>query len=46
MVFEAVSTKKLYIVPTGGEALDAALAARMENVVERKNPSLAATGLQ
>ena len=46
MVFEAVSTKKLYIVPTGSEALDAALAARMENVVERKNPSLAATGLQ
>ena len=46
MVFEAVSTNQLYIVPTGSDALNAALIARMENVIERKNPSLAATALR
>ncbi len=46
MVFEAVSTNQLYIVPTGSDALNAALVARMENVIERKNPSLAATALR
>jgi hypothetical protein len=40
MVFEAVRTKNLYIVPTGSENLDKALAARLENVVERRNPEL------
>jgi hypothetical protein len=46
MVFEAVSTKQLYIVPTGSESLDGALADRLENVMQRKNPSLAPTGLR
>ena len=45
MVFEAVRTRNLYIVPTGSENLDNALKARMENVVERKNPEVAAVGL-
>ncbi len=45
MVFEAVSTKKLYIVPTGSQNLDAGLAARMENVIERKNPIIAPVAL-
>jgi len=40
MVFEAVRTRNLYIVPTGSENLEKALKARLENVVERRNPEL------
>ena len=40
LVFEAVRTRNLYIVPTGGEALESAVRARLENVVERKNPAV------
>ncbi|MEO8540883.1 MAG: SDR family NAD(P)-dependent oxidoreductase [bacterium] len=45
LVFEAVSTRNLYIVPTGSESLEAGLRARLENVVERKNPNIQAPGL-
>lgn len=38
LVFEAVSSRNLYIVPTGSEALESAVKARLENVVERRNP--------
>jgi NAD(P)-dependent dehydrogenase (short-subunit alcohol dehydrogenase family) len=40
LVFEAVRTRNLYIVPTGTEALNEAIRSRMENVVERRNPRL------
>jgi NAD(P)-dependent dehydrogenase (short-subunit alcohol dehydrogenase family) len=40
LVFEAVRTRNLYIVPTGGDALESAVRARLENVVERKNPAV------
>ncbi len=40
LVFEAVSSRNLYIVPTGSEALEGALQKRMENVLERRNPAL------
>lgn len=40
LVFEAVRTRNLYIVPTGSEALDSAVRNRCENVVERRNPVL------
>jgi hypothetical protein len=40
LVFEAVSTRNLYIIPTGSEALSDAVKARLENVVERKNPPI------
>ncbi len=45
MVFQAVTSRNLYIVPTGSEGLDAALKARLENVVERRNPEVAQVGL-
>ncbi len=38
LVFEAVRTRNLYIIPAGSEALDSAVRARLENVVERRNP--------
>ena len=40
LVFEAVRTRNLYIVPAGSEALDKAVRDRLENVVERRNPVL------
>jgi len=40
LVFEAVRTRNLYIVPTGSEALEKAVKARLENVVERRNPEI------
>jgi NAD(P)-dependent dehydrogenase (short-subunit alcohol dehydrogenase family) len=40
LVFDAVRTRNLYIVPTGGEVLESAVRARLENVVERKNPAV------
>jgi NAD(P)-dependent dehydrogenase (short-subunit alcohol dehydrogenase family) len=40
LVFEAVRSRDLYIVPTGNEALDNAVRNRLENVVERKNPPI------
>jgi NAD(P)-dependent dehydrogenase (short-subunit alcohol dehydrogenase family) len=40
LVFEAVRTRNLYIVPTGSEALESAVRTRLENVVERKNPEM------
>ena len=41
LVFEAIQSRNLYIVPTGNEALAEAIRSRMENVVERRNPPLA-----
>ena len=41
LVFEAIQTRNLYIVPTGSEALANAIRTRMENVIERRNPPLA-----
>jgi NAD(P)-dependent dehydrogenase (short-subunit alcohol dehydrogenase family) len=40
LVFEAVHTRNLYIVPTGSEALESAVRARLENVVGRRNPEM------
>lgn len=40
LVFEAVRTRNLYIVPTGSEALENAIQTRLENVVERRNPEM------
>ncbi|MCC6959480.1 MAG: SDR family NAD(P)-dependent oxidoreductase [Dehalococcoidia bacterium] len=40
LVFEAVRTRNLYIVPTGSEALEQAVRTRLENVVERRNPEV------
>lgn len=40
LVFEAVRTGNLYIVPTGSEALEAAVRTRLENVVNRRNPEI------
>ena len=40
LVFEAVSSRNLYIIPTGSEALANALRTRFENVVERRNPAV------
>lgn len=40
LVFEAVRSRNLYIIPTGSEALDAAVRSRMENVIERRNPAV------
>jgi NAD(P)-dependent dehydrogenase (short-subunit alcohol dehydrogenase family) len=45
MVFEAVRTRSLYIVPAGSENLEKALRTRLEKVVERKNPDVAGVGL-
>ena len=45
LVFEAVRTRNLYIVPTGSENLDKALRARLEDVGERRNPQLQPVGL-
>ncbi len=39
LVFEAVRTRNLYIIPAGSEALEGALRTRLENVVERRNPA-------
>lgn len=41
LVFEAVRTKNLYIVPTGSDTLEQAIKSRLENVVERRNPEIA-----
>lgn len=38
LVFQAVSSRDLYIVPTGSENLETALRTRLENVIERRNP--------
>ena len=40
LVFEAVRTRNLYIIPAGSDALDNAVRDRLENVVERRNPAL------
>ncbi|MBK9611815.1 hypothetical protein [Candidatus Amarobacter glycogenicus] len=40
LVFEAIRTRSLYIIPTGSEAIENAVRARLENVVERRNPGL------
>lgn len=40
LVFEAVRTRNLYIIPAGGEPLDTAVRQRLENVVERRNPAI------
>ena len=40
LVFEAVRARSLYVIPTGGAAFDALVRDRLENVVERRNPSL------
>ena len=40
LVFEAVQSRSLYIIPTGSEALSDAVRARLEDVVERRNPPL------
>jgi hypothetical protein len=40
LVFEAVCTQNLYIIPAGSEALEKAVRARFQNVVERRNPPL------
>lgn len=40
LVFEAVRTRNLYIVPTGSDAFENAVRTRLENVVERKNPEV------
>lgn len=40
LVFEAVRSRNLYIIPTGSDALTGALRTRLENVVERKNPPI------
>ncbi len=40
LVFEAVSSRNLYIIPTGSEALDNGVRTRLENVVERRNPAV------
>lgn len=40
LVFEAIRTRNLYIVPTGSEALENAVKTRLENVVERRNPEM------
>jgi NAD(P)-dependent dehydrogenase (short-subunit alcohol dehydrogenase family) len=45
LVFEAVRTRNLYIVPTGSENLDKALRLRLENVVEHRNPDVQPVGL-
>jgi NAD(P)-dependent dehydrogenase (short-subunit alcohol dehydrogenase family) len=38
LVFQAVSSKSLYIIPAGSEALENGIRARLENIVERRNP--------
>lgn len=38
LVFEAISSRNLYIVPTGSDALENAVKSRLEHVVERTNP--------
>ena len=38
LVFQAVRTRNLYLVPSGSEALEGAIRSRLENVVERRNP--------
>jgi NAD(P)-dependent dehydrogenase (short-subunit alcohol dehydrogenase family) len=40
LVFQAVRSRDLYIIPTGSAALDTALSARFDNVLERRNPPL------
>src|SRR5690242_11057570 len=40
LVFEAVRTRNLYIIPTGNPALEGAVRTRLENVVERRNPAV------
>lgn len=38
LVFEAIRTGHLYIIPTGSQALEDAVRTRLENVAERRNP--------
>ncbi len=38
LVFQAVSSRNLYIIPAGSEALENGIRTRLENIVERKNP--------
>lgn len=40
LVFEAVRTRNLYIVPSGSEALETAIHTRLENIVSRRNPEI------
>ncbi|MEO8540324.1 MAG: SDR family NAD(P)-dependent oxidoreductase [bacterium] len=40
LVFEAVRSRNLYIIPAGSEALEGAVRTRLENVVERRNPAI------
>ena len=40
LVFQAVSSKSLYIIPAGSEALEDGIKARLENIVERRNPAV------
>ena len=40
LVFEAVRTRALYVIPTGSDAFDALVRDRLENVGERRNPAL------
>jgi hypothetical protein len=40
LVFEAVRSRNLYIIPTGSEALRGAIRRRLENVVEQRNPEV------
>ena len=40
LVFEAVRTRNLYIIPSGSDALEGAVRTRFENVVERRNPAI------
>lgn len=40
LVFEAVRSRNLYIIPAGSEALNNAVRSRFENVVEARNPPL------
>jgi NAD(P)-dependent dehydrogenase (short-subunit alcohol dehydrogenase family) len=40
MVFEAVTTGNLYVIPTGAEALETAIRRRHERIQERENPEV------
>jgi NAD(P)-dependent dehydrogenase (short-subunit alcohol dehydrogenase family) len=40
LVFEAVRSRNLYIIPAGSEALQGAGRRRLENVVEQRNPEV------
>ena len=40
LVFEAIRSRNLYIIPAGSDALRGAVRTRMENVVEQRNPEV------